>query len=344
MGFSAIIGQDRAVRRLLNAVGSDRLAHALLFVGPTGTGRRTTALALAERLFCQTPEAEDACGQCAGCRRLLSGRHPDLIELWPTVRLSAPKEDARVYTLRDAQGVNHALVDVKDEALAREFPGTRQIRQAQVQELIRRLGFRPVEGEGRVVIINRAELMGVEAANAFLKTLEEPPRGTTIVLTAPDSGQVLSTIRSRCQRVPFALASDAVVADVVRERLGLDRTEAERVAALAGGRIGRALQLDLSRLGEMDQALDRVLGGPLDRQTAFELSGELGSDRESARVFLDGLAQRLRHRADSSDMTTRRAAVRSFEKVLAARRDLERQANTRLVLDVLLVGLEGRPS
>jgi len=134
------------------------------------------------------------------------------------------------------------------------------------------------------------------------------------------------------------------VADVVQQRLGLDRGEALRVAALAGGRIGRALQLDLSRLGETEQALDRALGGSLDRRAAFELSGELGSDRESARVFLDGLAQRLRGQADSGDLATRRAAVRGFEMVLAARRDLERQANTRLVLDGLLVGLERWPS
>ncbi|MBU1740229.1 MAG: DNA polymerase III subunit delta', partial [Proteobacteria bacterium] len=214
----------------------------------------------------------------------------------------------------------------------------------QVRELIRRLGFKPMLGDCRVVIINQAELMGVEAANAFLKTLEEPPRGTTFALTAPDSGQVLPTIRSRCQRVPFALAPDAIVADVLRARQGLGRVEAERVAALAGGRIGRALQMDLSRLDEMDRALDLALGGSLDRQAAFELSGQLGSDRESARVFLDGLAQRLRCQADSRDMETRRAAVRGFEMVLAARRDLERQANIRLVLDGLLVGMERRRS
>ncbi len=338
MGFSEVIGQDRVIGRLENAVKADRLAHALMFVGPVGVGRRTTALALAERLFCPTPKGADGCGDCPNCRLVRSGNHPDLIELWPTVKLPSAGDDPRVFTLRDHQGVNHNLVSVKDATLAREFPGVRQIRQVQIQELIRRLGFRPIRGGRRLVIVNQAEWLGIEAANAFLKTLEEPPAGTSFVLTVPDSGRVPETIRSRCQIVAFALVPDDVVAAQVTARLGLEADEAALVARRAGGSLGRALDMDRERLAEMSRDVDQALNLP--RQERFDLSHRLAADRETARMFLNALAERQRDLALARQGRGRLAAVAGFEAMVAARRDIERQANIQLVLDGLLVSME----
>jgi DNA polymerase-3 subunit delta' len=336
--FSEIIGQDRVAGRIENALRADRLAHALMFVGPTGVGRRTTALALAGRLLCPTPIGPDGCGDCPDCRLVRSGGHPDLIEVWPTVKLASPGDDSRVFTLRDRQGVNHHLVDVRDGKLAREFPGVRQIRQVQIQELIRRLGFRPMRGQRRLVIINQAEWLGVEAANAFLKTLEEPPAGTNFVLTVPDSGRVPETIRSRCQVVAFALVPDQIVAEQVAARLGLGPDEADLVARLAGGSLGRALEVDREQMAEMNQTVDQALSRP--RQARLELSPKLASDRETARLFLNALAERHRDLARVRKGRQRIEAVAGFQAVVAARRDLERQANIQLVLDGLLVQME----
>jgi DNA polymerase-3 subunit delta' len=338
VGFAQVIGQPRVVGRLTNAVVADRLAHALMFVGPTGVGRRTTALALAGRLLCPTPRGADGCGDCQDCRLVRSGSHPDLIELWPTVKLASAGDDPRVFTLRDHQSVNHHLVNVKDPALAREFPGVRQIRQVQIQELIRRLGFRTIRGGRRLVIVNQAEWLGIEAANAFLKTLEEPPSGTSFVLTVPDSGRVPETIRSRCQIVAFALVPDEVVAAQVAARLGLGPEEAGLVARLAGGSLGRALDTDRDRLAELNRDVDQALNLP--RRERFELSQRLAADRETARMFLNALAERHRDLALARQGRARLKAVAGFEAVVAARRDIERQANIQLVLDGLLISME----
>ena len=152
--FSQILGQEKAVRFLKKVLQGDRIPHAYLFTGVNGVGKRTTAMALARAVNCTSGISDEGCGECITCRQLASGNFPDLISIEP-----------------DGQ-------NIKIE---------------QIRELNRSLNFKPVSGKYRITIINRAEKMTEEASNSFLKTLEEPPPGNIIVLTAPGGSHRLKT-------------------------------------------------------------------------------------------------------------------------------------------------------
>jgi DNA polymerase-3 subunit delta' len=206
MPFRDIIGHDRPVGILQRAMMNDALAHAYLFSGEPGIGKRMTAVALAAALNCQAPREGDACGVCPSCRKVASGNHPD-------VHLMAPEVD--------------------------------EIKIDQVRESQATLSLRPFEGRRKVLIVDRAEAMNDASANAFLKTLEEPPGETLIVLVTAMPQSLLATIRSRCQALTFQPLPRGVLAPLLREKRGLGEEEAWFLAALSRGSIGRALEMDV---------------------------------------------------------------------------------------------------
>src|SRR4030042_1563823 len=162
--FSRIVGQERAVQLLKQAITREKMPHAYLFVGVPGVGRTTTALALAQALNCEAPENHEGCGRCKPCRQLLGGNFPDV-----------------------------ELVE----------PDGQSIKIEQVRELERRFAYKPVAGRYRVTVVRPAEAMTEEASNAVLKTLEEPPAGNVLILNGTEPSNLLPTIVSRCQKVVF---------------------------------------------------------------------------------------------------------------------------------------------
>jgi DNA polymerase-3 subunit delta' len=156
-----------------------RLPHALLVHGPRGIGKKAFAVALAQSLLCETPGEEGACGVCAACHWFEQGHHPDY-------RVIEPAE-----------------ANEEDEGAAKK--GGRQIAIGEIRALGEYLALAAHQGGWRVVIINPAEAMNGAAANALLKTLEEPPERVLLILVAHQPGRLLATVRSRCRKLAFSL-------------------------------------------------------------------------------------------------------------------------------------------
>lgn len=218
-----------------------RLPHALLFTGPAGTGKRLFADAFAARLLCDAP-TEVACGRCRACLLVAAGTHPDLLLVVP----EAQRADAA-----DGEG--------EGEGGRGKRKPSREIRIDEVRQLIAFAAQTAQFGGRRVVVIDPAHAMNVNAANALLKTLEEPGQGTVLLLVSDVPGQLAATIRSRCQPLPLPAPDRAAALDWLAARIG-DRGRAEALLNAAGTPL-RALALETAgdEWPGMRPALARVL-------------------------------------------------------------------------------------
>jgi DNA polymerase III subunit delta' len=224
MPFRDIFGHRHLVQLLSRAIARQSLPPSLIFAGPDGVGKLTTAVAVGQALNCAAPVPvpasgdvpaldADACGACSACRRIPRAR--EAFE----------------------EGVGSAL-----DCLRLVGPDERQsIKVGPVRDLIGAMSYRPFDGRLRVVIVDRAEALEVSAQNALLKTLEEPPSGSMLVLVTSRPDSLLPTVRSRCQRLRFAPLAPADVARYLMERKGLPAASAHASAALADGSLGAAL-------------------------------------------------------------------------------------------------------
>ena len=228
-GTGDILGQRHACTQLWKSLAADRLHHCYLFEGPAGVGKATVALRLAMAANClELPAAEAPCGRCASCASIAAGRHPDVIEL-------VPDED--------------------------QASGTISI--DQVRDLLRKLALHRHSARRRFVIVDPADLVRVEATNALLKTLEEPPSATGFVLISARVASLLPTVLSRALRVRFGAVPEAALAGWLADR-GLP--DPAGLARLSQGSPGRALALAAGRLAALRQAREALVqalsGGP----------------------------------------------------------------------------------
>ncbi len=221
--FADVRGHVRAIAHLRRAWEAKRLAHAFVFTGPAGIGKRMVARALATGLHCEQAPF-DACGACNACRTIAAGTHPDV------------------------------------RVVAGPLDGKRDVSIEQVRELQRELGFRSLSRHPKVGIIDAAHLLTAQAQNALLKTLEEPSGDSVLVLVAVQQSALLPTILSRCQRVTFGPLPDADVVAVL-EAHGRSAAEARALAAYANGSPGAALALDPVFFGERRRELLATLTG-----------------------------------------------------------------------------------
>jgi DNA polymerase-3 subunit delta' len=207
-----IAGQDRAIAVLQRALAADRLAHAYLFDGPEGVGKRSAANALGLALLC--PEAPRAgCGRCPTCQRVLSANHPDVLvfdcaQLGDLAKASSEKS-----------AVKYAARNVFPYALAA-----------------------PHEAAARLLVLENADELSPDVQNTLLKTLEEPRASVHLVLVTPARERLLPTILSRTQRIRFVPVPAAALR-LVAERQGLPAARAATAAALAGGSVARLINL-----------------------------------------------------------------------------------------------------
>ena len=271
--LSEIVGQSRAIAQLAAGLRAARLHHAFLFDGPSGVGKALVARALAQVLNCERPvertlagaQLGDACGRCTPCRKIAEDIHPDLISLDMTPKGLTDR-------VRDLQGP---------------------------------LGFAPHEAKERVVIIDPAEELAgaqgrAEAANALLKTLEEPPTRTLFVLITSQARRLPVTVRSRCQTVRFApLASEEIVKILV-DRHAADPEAARQAAARSEGSVSVALSAleegsaVEEQLRGVDAFLEAMASG--DRLAILAAAEELGGERTEAIAAVRLAERRVRAR------------------------------------------------
>lgn len=216
MPFKDILGHDREIGILKKALANDRLAHSFLFSGPDGCGKRLTAISLAKSLNCSESK-DDFCGTCQNCREIENLSYTDVFMVEPRGPESKGAE------------VDYTGGTIKIDA---------------VRDIQHRLAYKAIRGGKKVCIVNGAEKMNRDAQNAFLKTLEEPPSDSIIILIISDGATLLPTILSRCQRINFRPLPRNILIEMIKQKLQASEDTSALIASLSGGSIGKALGWD----------------------------------------------------------------------------------------------------
>lgn len=313
--FAPIRGHGEVCAALRRAATEERLAHGLLFAGPEGVGKRAVAAALAAWMQCTAPGADDACGECAACRQVAAGTHPDVV----TVGVPSGKKEIGVDRVRD---------------------------------LKRFVLLQPVQGRAKVAIVDDAPALTVAAQNALLKTIEEPPERSFVILIAANADALLATVRSRCRRVRFGPLTTADVLDVLTRDHEVAPGTAASLARVAEGSPGRALLLqrtfgDLA-LGAIEGALAGVEGARYCQLVS--IARDLNTPEAATALKLEVLLAELRDRAvgDAAEAdplagARLRATLRGADAVQAVAGGLRRgNPNRQLLLESLLLRLAQR--
>jgi DNA polymerase-3 subunit delta' len=345
-----LVGHERAVETLRRILRSGTVPHAYLFTGPPGSGKRTLALAFAMALNCQAdapagqPWPDVPCGLCSSCSRTARGTHPDVVEI-----------DLEAQARGNSDGAGKS-----------KYGPAKELRIDVIREMQETVGLTPHSGRWRVVVIGDAERLNEEASNCLLKTLEEPPGHTILVLLAADQSLMLPTVASRCFVVPLHGLSRMTIAQALRERWHAERERADLAAALADGRLGRAVGL-LDRpdaLARRKAAFEEVAvlvgAGVLERvAVATRLAKMYTDDRSGLHDYLDEWEGWWRDvmaagagapelaagidQAGAIASTARRIsparAAEAISLVQQARQQLQENVNPRLALEALTLGL-----
>ncbi|HMJ54278.1 MAG TPA: DNA polymerase III subunit [Polyangiaceae bacterium] len=331
MPLSTVLGQSGAIGTLERALRTGKVHHAYRFEGPNGVGKETTAFALAQALLCDTPppdgEAHHACGRCSACHRAITlSTEPPQVPLHPDVVL-----------------IERGLYS--PEALRRARPELQDISVDQIRKcVLERASFPPHEGRARVIIVRRAHELSTSAANALLKTLEEPPARTYFVLLTDRGSDLLDTVRSRTQLLRFAPLPASLVQSLLEKR-GLAADVAKTAADLAGGSVAAALtHADPSAAAERHAFIEgtmTALAGS-DLAAAIALSETRARDKDVLYDRLSALAthfaQEGRAEAKAHPDRALRAAER-YGNVARAIDELERNGSPALVLEAMVARL-----
>mgnify|MGYP001819597147 FL=1 len=320
MTFDQILGHARQKEILGRSLASGRLAHAYLFSGPDGVGKRLMALALARAIVCHE---QRGCGDCQACRKIDHRNHPDL----------------------------HILQ-----------PDGNSIKIEQVRSLQKGLNLKPLEANRKICLIEEAESMTLGAANALLKTLEEPRGDTLLILLTAYPNRLLETIRSRCQPLPFTRHPNSRIQAELEKQLDIDSTESHVLAALSEGSFKKAFGKDRELYLEERRKLLKTLTGlsPGSILPILDFAEQIAADKtvlpdilEIFQAFYRDVMMMLQGRGDDDlvnlDLkeTIQRVSGREniasildkLEALIAVRRQLDRNVNRQLAMEVLLLKL-----
>ncbi len=317
MTFDSIVGHKQQKNILLRALNSQHVAHAYLFEGPDGVGKKMVAMDFVCAQLCQS---KNGCGCCSACLKVESNNHPDI-----------------------------HLLAAEGQALKID----------QIRKLQQDLSLRPMEANGKYCLIDGAEHLTTGAANALLKTLEEPQPGTILILLTNQPDKLLTTILSRCQRLSFSRLPKHNLAVILSSKLELDETQAKILASLSEGSFKKALgtnrELFLEKRRTLIQSLSALSAGSI--IPTFSLADELEKDKEVLPDILDIFQAffrdllLLKHNRPEEELvnldlidclqrqknTTTTSLLLKLKALETARFHLQRNVNRRLALEVMLM-------
>lgn len=265
MSWHGIEGHDRIVEQFRRALQRGRLATTFLFAGPEGVGKRTFAIKFAQALLCsqRAEEALDPCEKCPACQQVAAGTHPDLDFV------SKPPDKTQFPV--------SLLIGDEDHRMR--------------EGLCYRIGLKPFMGQRKVAVIDDADFLNDASANCLLKTLEEPPPRSVLILLTTSPAKQLPTIRSRCQLMRFLPLPEATVARLLVAQ-GIESETAARVARFSGGSVARGLAMAADDLLTFRQRLETMLA--LDRFDSRLLATEVASYVDEAGKEVQARRVRLR--------------------------------------------------
>jgi DNA polymerase-3 subunit delta' len=321
MSLAEIRGHEHLKAVLARLLSRERLPGALLLAGPSGVGKRKLAVEVARGLVCEA-EGERPCDRCHACLRSAKGIHPDVFRVEPAT-------------------ANAIKID-------------------QVREMARDILSRPFEGRARAFVVDEAHLMTEEASNALLKSLEEPPPTSHVMLVTGSPQALLPTIRSRCQTLRVGALPAVLIEQVLREQ-GADPQDAQLRAALSGGSLGQALAFESEAYRGVREAVLKMLESLPGADPLVRLeSAQWLEEQEEAELALLAFRSLLRDvaalvsgvshllNADVGDRLARVAngalgtrAVAAWEAVADAQAALRGNANKPLTMDVLVDAVAG---
>jgi len=324
--LETVLGQTTAIETLVRALAGGKAHHAYLFEGPSGVGKERAAFGLAQCLVCTSPTPRGlACGACSACERAVPGEggvplHPDVIVL------------------------QRGLYDAAQ--IGRKSPESKELSIDQVRTLVlARAAFPPHEGRAKVFVIRDADELSVSAANALLKTLEEPTARTHFVLVTARKAALLSTIRSRTLALRFGHLPAAVVERVLVSR-GLTEDAASAAAALSGGSVEMAVALaDPEARTEVEAFVARVNEAIVagDAGAGYALAEEGKKEKAGLPTLLAGLSVSLAKEASAAthagDLAAATRSAERFGLVEEALLKLRGNGSAQLVMEALVLGL-----
>lgn len=340
--FDHLAGNQRVKEILRQMLKVGRVPGALLFTGEEGVGKKLFALELAKALNCHSPQGVDACDRCSSCVRISQSKFPEY---------SDDKEN-REKLIRS---------DHTDVALARPF--NRILRIGPMREIEREANFRPFEGKARIFIIEEADSLNESSSNALLKTLEEPPQTSHLILITSRPASLLPTIRSRCQVIRFSPLKPAEIEAHLLSGKQVSPKDARLLSRVARGSIGRALATDLETYRQQRESMLDVLGALAltnDRSRLLRASEEMNDAKrkDEYELRLDLLATLIHDvwilslgapdeqvanedlRPQLSKIVTRiesRRAARWLSQIETHRRGLEVNINRKVATDALFL-------
>lgn len=361
MRFSDIPGHSEIKENLLTLVKTGRIPHAILVSGPEGSGKMMLARAFAQYLHCESPRNGEPCGECRNCRLHENLTHPDLHFVYPIVKSEKPKRhvsaDMAEQWLRMLTE-NPTMPTEKWLEIIEAKNSQPQIYVEEADEIVRADSYPPMSTPYKIFIIWQPERMTVETANKLLKVVEEPSDDTLFIFVCDDELQLLSTIFSRVQRFQAGRLSDMEIRSYLEQAHGIPTHQADKIAQTCNGSLIRADEA-ATHSGENEEFLalyQEIMRSAYGKRVAKlrQLSDSIGGyGREKIRRFLFYMAYMIRenfiYNMKQPLLITMTPEEEAFSTKFSpfvnhlnvedfaaetdrARRDIERNANPRLVL------------
>ncbi len=282
MAFKDIIGHSEVIENLIKRIKDNRLHHAIMFYGPQGIGKRTLTKEFIKAVNCKN-FINEPCDTCNNCKWINEDKHPDVIMITNGIRA----DSLNIKTIQNKNGA-----DSESESPTGTTSSKREITIEQIRYLEELIYTKPIEARYRVIFIIDADTLNKSSANAFLKTLEEPPPETMIVMTASFLGMVPSTIRSRTEKIRLRPLTDSEMKRLLSEKLNYSTENIDIILHLLKGSLNRKiLSIDDESLKEfLDMVINFIKSSNITVEEILEIASVLtrSSDREEKelRIFI----------------------------------------------------------